>query len=366
MNELLASTAPETALFFPLAARSAWHAVGVMSGKKPSTEAAQLHAAALRTAALDLRPFEEGAASEAAGILLPATLAAVDEALSICRTLLASHPEPEDEVSSWCDEPGEDTGVFLRRIDTLADRGPSVGDLAFMGVTALLPKRAALEDLNSSSDAWFIVSECGSTRRRVLKTLTALEGGLAEEEERPRALTFASELGRSLETRRQYSRLRHSILREAVSPGRARPVLRRIGTTLAILVGQDIYPDLRISDRRQLRRLQSRILDWLRAGEVPDSARSADRLYGDLVVFAQLLAQVRLRMELVEHDRAALCQLRAKTAGTPLASLRSLRGLDDELDGLLEHDRLDQDDWLPVIRRLCASFGVNESCQPTG
>lgn len=340
--------------------RSEWHAMGVVSSQNLSSSATELHSAAHRAHAIDLRPFEEGTAPEAAGILVPATLAVVDDALGICRALLASHPEPDDDLGSWSDEPSTDTGVFLRQVDALSRSGPSVGDLAFMGVTALRPKRAALERLTSSMEVWTIVSECGSSRRRVLKALTALEGGLAIEEGRPTALTFASELGRSLETRRQYSRLRHSILQEEVSPGRARPVLRRVGTAIAILIGQDIYPDLRVADRRQLRQLQGRIISWLRAGdEAPDVARSAERLYGDLLMFAQLLAQVRLRMELVEHDRAVLSRLPAETAETHVASLRSLRGLDDELDGLLQRGLLEREDWLPVVQRIRASLGVD-------
>lgn len=315
-------------------------------------DGARLLAAAAQARELDIRPCEQGAACSE---LVPRVIDAVESAMDVCRCLLATYDEPE--VQTWSSEqPPESTGEFLRELDEAAVKaGPQVGDLAFMGVAALEPKRAALERLRSCEDKWLVVAECSSARRRILKALTALEAALAVEEGRRTRLTFGSELSRSLQTRQQYTKLRRTLVASDFAPERAKAQLRKAGTSIAIFIGKDIYPDLRISDRRQLRSIQVRIIDWLRADECAETAR---RLHEDLVMFARLIAQVRHRVELLEHDGAVLRKLleEPETRRTQ-GMLRSLLGLHDDLDALLAQGQPERHAWMPIVRRALEQSG---------
>lgn len=182
---------------------------------------------------------------------------------------------PGEGATSEAEPPSRSSGVYPSwggELLAIQRAGARVGDVAFLGSMALAPKRDSL----------------------------------AEAEGRPSRLVFASELATSLETRRRYVLLRATITREQLTTGRARLIFRRIGTAIAILVGQDIYPLLRVADRRQLRTLQARILDWLRSkGRDSDAVvQVARRLHQDLLMFADLIAKVDCREELVEYDAA--------------------------------------------------------------
>lgn len=260
-----------------------------------------LFAAEAAAQALDPGAFEESGVEAALRLLVPATNRALDGALLVCRGILAA-----------CEAalPSCRTGVYPKLRDgrsavDQAEAEERVADVCFLGSVALAPKRESLERVSRSQDVWDIVAECDSTRRRIIKTLTALEISLAEAERRPSRLAFTSELATSLETRRQYALLRSKITRQELTADVAETIFRRVGTAIAILVGQDIYPLLRIADRRQLQNLQARILDWLRSKKGDsDALQVAHRLHQDLWMFADLIAKVDHRAELVEHDAA--------------------------------------------------------------
>ncbi len=320
-----------------------------------------------RAQSLDVRTFEKGSTEDALQGLVPGVVTAVGDAMVLCQAVLAVHDDEPDDgaIGGLLDEPSRDTGVFLRVMDeavAVPDTSYQVATLAFLGRTALAPKRGALERLSPDREVWDVISECDSTRRRIVKTLTVLETALASVEGREARLALSSELGRSLETRRRYAQLRLTFLGEEFSPERALILLRKCGTAIAILIGQDIYPDLRIADRRQIRSLQGRILDWLRAPNEPDSPLVAQRLFQDLAMFAGLIAQVRHREELVEHDIEVLARLREPTEdGQGQEMLGSLHGLDDDLDALLENPPLKRDTWLPVVRQLGDAMRARQS-----
>jgi hypothetical protein len=125
-----------------------------------------------------------------------------------------------------------------------------------------------------------------------------------------------------------------------------------------MLVGWDVYPQLRVRDRLQLRDLQRRVLDWLRSDR---DATAGRRLWEDLVGFVRMLAQVSRRQELVEHDAKVVHDARERLAvgshgvvpDDLLAALTSLTGLDDDVDMLLASpEKARAGAWSPHLERL--------------
>lgn len=148
--------------------------------------------------------------------------------------------------------------------------------------------------------------------------------------------------------RRQYRKL-WSCAAEAgaVDAANVRASLRRAGTRIAMLTGSEIYNQLREDDRFRIRELQERILDWLRDGDEHDARGGvlAVQLWQDFALFVEMLRQVNLREELIEHDRkvmrAAAEELRrggeseVNAVCDMLNSPIGVVGLDDSLDDLL-------------------------------
>lgn len=344
------------------------------------SNALELHDRILRCAsharAVDVRPFELRGAADVISGLVPPVTAVISDAIEVCRGVVAAYDTVEsasadaalDDVFGTDDDEGRASSVFHVDVDALVSGSErrAVADVAFLGVTELRPKLARVERLGTHGDPWEVVAECGSGLRRVGKSLTAIEVVLCRVEGLEARLSFATQLARSLQVREQYARLRRTIVRNVPDAATLQRSLRRVGTAIAMLIGKDVYPDLRIHDRRQLRELQARILEWLppisEPGEAPpdDHVREGLRLWQDIVGFAGLLSQVSRRQELVEHDAAQLdraltalrTSAREKIDDDLVRALRSLRGLDDELDALLEEQTLASAAWAPVVRRL--------------
>jgi hypothetical protein len=336
-----------------------------------------LLACVARAREIDVRVVERKSGVEAHAALVPGVSSLLATSVAVCQKLLLHYDDRDatgdanvdDAFGEWSEERG--SGVFYLSVDAaLNDAGRRVADIAFIGVTELRLKLARVSALTPDRDGWDIVAECGSGIRRTKKSLTALERVMSEAEGWEPKLSFESELAVSLEVRRQYSRLRGAIARhEAVTEDNLHRSLRRVGTAIAMLIGREIYPDLRIDDRRQIRELQARILDWLRDDAVDEEkVRAGMRLWQDLSGFASLIEQVNRRQELSSHDAGVIDRvasaLAAQSSGVadavverPVAvELRALRGLDDEADALLDRDELSVATWWPVIERLSRRF----------
>ena len=267
--------------------------------------------------------------------------------------LLSQFPLVEELLIAYEGEgaapPGESLDApyvpFERAVDAAVDARTdgsarqAVGDLAFLAQLELRQRKARLERVAACRSAVAIIGECDSALRRIRKVLTAIDVAFARAGIAPQSLDYASELRISLCVRRACAKLRASI----VAPGEPTPAalrarLRRAGTAIAVLVGWDVYPHLRVRDRLALRELQRRILDWLREGAEPTSGI---RLWQDLAAFLRMLAQINRRQELVDHDARLVRAARDELVGAAvvheelLARLSSLEGLDEGIDALL-------------------------------
>lgn len=290
------------------------------------------------TQQLGIRRFEEQGAAELVARLTPTVRHLLDRACEILGMMLA-HFESEDvDLDAAL---GRAEGIHeleILPLHTVRPPGAAIGDLAFMAIAELRQHHNRLLGHRAAQDAQEIISDCGSALRAIKKSLYAIEPLLCEVEQRPRLLP--PRLDTSLQVRRQYHKLwSFASTTGHVDPSTARAALRGAGTRIAMLSGNEVFNLLREDDRFRIRELQSRILEWLRDG---DDEVIATRLWQDFALFVEMLRQVNLREELIEHDREVLREaVAALTARGEVAvpdvcqALASVIGLDDALDALV-------------------------------
>ncbi|MCA9701312.1 MAG: hypothetical protein KC431_27565, partial [Myxococcales bacterium] len=122
------------------------------------------------------------------------------------------------------------------------------------------------------------------------------------------------------------------------------------------------YEDFRVEDRRSLRSLQQRIIDWIRGDR---DEVDGWQIFADLQAFASLALTVSRRPVLCEHDRAVLelllCALEMPGADQVAVYrlLETIRGRDQEIDDLIEGQvDLLPSLWLEPTRRVLAGLAV--------
>lgn len=243
-----------------------------------------------------------------------------------------------------------------------------VGDLAFLACTELATCRRELEDAQRGGDVLKLASACETSLRRLRRTMVSIESAVYEYEGQEPPMRALPDLEVSLQVRSLYGRLRREILaRGSATSGRLEDHLRAVAERLRDLRDLEVYPFLRFDDRIQIRDLLQRIAGWLREGS--EDSQTGQRLWQDLVGFAELLKQVNHRQELREHDRVLVgeaCHILFEGDETPeqvpldlFARLELLLGLDERLDRqLLARARWPVDRWRSPLERLRQHLAV--------
>lgn len=273
---------------------------------------------------LDIRPYEELSADALREQLVPQTHALLEDAVAIVTALFAIFDEDAADGS----ERAESRSEFRNQI----------ADISFIGLMEFR-QLADAERVNAITDSWELIAQCGDANRRIARVLFMLEAPLARLCGLEPRLDPMCDVVDAIEIRRQYARLArnvesHSAPEDLEALTRA---LRSVGTAIAMLVGRDIYPEIRVYDRRQIRALQTRILDWLRDEQGPGALTAGVRLWGDLVGACQMLMQINRREDLIRHDTETIQRLLTLDAPTrDMEALLTLRGLDRGLDQLIE------------------------------
>lgn len=355
----------ETALGEAVRAPSADGAAGALTPLQRD-----LCALVARVQRVDLRDFETASADAIWRDLVPVVVAAVADAraligrvLEACDAVREAQPTPRDT--------GNASSAFLPfdvAIDEAVRTGEgslqAVDDIGFLVHLELRQRAERLERLSAGHGQLTLIGEADGGLRRIRKGLAALDAAIASATGAAATLDFATELRTSLVVRRAYARFRQRLTAGGEpAAGELRARLRGVGTQIAVLVGWQAYPLLRVRDRLQLRELQGRILGWLRT-DASDDALTGLRLWQDVVAFVEMLAQVNRRQELVEHDTALVVTALAALRGAPPpdgeagALLAPLEGLDDELDRLLAADAPTADALRGALERLGARLGV--------
>ncbi len=274
-------------------------------------------------------------------------------------------------------EGANSSGVFNCVFDDLVDDNTCptnphqrIADAAFMARWEIERKQATITEAMRGDDAR-LLAECCSARRRVIKAASGVERVLSEVEGVASVLQslFQTERQHAIETRLQYHAFADGV-RRAVARWQGVDLercLRSIGTIMAKLLGRPICEELRIEDRRSLRSLQVRLVDWLCK---PHDSLEGRRLVSEVLAFTGLLMEVNQRAVLIEHDCKVLDKLIAAMAqpGTQqdvfFQLLSTLLGRDPDLDDLIvSHTELRPELWQEVAHRTLAR--LRQQVQPT-
>lgn len=222
----------------------------------------------------------------------------------------------------------------------------SLAGLIFCALHEIRKRQDRLLRLAAKSLDLALIAECGGLLRNVKRALAAVQAMICKIEGLPAREEAGRDLQLSLEVRSAYAKFRKEIAdiagRDRSSDQFAGAALQSAATSIAKLIGRDIFGGLRLTDRIELRALQRRLLSWRTSGRSPVEAQ---RLWQDLYGYVQLLHKVNLRQELLEHDRAVLAQIEEAAEGADPddrefeQALRrramQLAGRDDALDALL-------------------------------
>lgn len=295
-----------------------------------------------KTRDIPIEIYESDSRERILAELVPQVWRVSEETQEVLAQVLELYESAGGSPTSVTDADDRQESGFLRQIDRLmADRESRVriSDVAFLGrielrrrMTTLLATTQGIE-----IDPWRILGCSGSCLRGLRKALTAVEVLICEYQGFVARLSFSDEVLLSLQVRRAYAKFRCEVRQFALRP-ELDVRLRGAATSIARLVGRDIYADLRIEDRFEIRQLQRRIHDCLNRQD-PVEGR---QLWQDVLGFTELIGEIRKRQELVAHDRdlAALLRRRLETGEAysdgALADLFApLMGLDDALDDFL-------------------------------
>lgn len=257
------------------------------------------------------------------------------------------------------------TASLERMLDSYDGRegeAESLVGLIFFALHELRKRQDRLLRLAAKSLDLALIAECGGLLRNLKRALAAVQALMSKIEGLPPKEAPVRDLHLALEVRSAYAKFRGEIVqiagRNRAEPQFAGAALQSAATSIAKLIGRDIFTGLRLTDRIELRALQRRILAWRTAGGDPIEAQ---RLWQDLYGYVQLLQKVNLRQELLEHDRAVLAQIE-ELAGAADSSAPGLEpalrrraatlvGRDDALDALL-HGQPSATQLLAVLRAL--------------
>lgn len=324
---------------------------------------------AARAEAVELHRFESRTREQLTGELLPV----LAELMLDARALVA-------DVLLVCEERAHRTrgpgiSVVDGRIPTVPDgadvpvdttrtswSASAVADMAYLAGLELRQCSERLEGLMTVESADLLLTELDTARRRVGKVLRSLDYALDQAGLATSKLDSAAELESSLAIRRAYGRLRDDMKAIGAPLEETLPTqLRAVGIALATLIGWKGYATIRIRDRLRIRELQGRLLEWFREGREPTMGI---RLFQDVSAFVQILADVSKRQELKEHDTRlvegavrSLASIEAIVPAHLRSALEPLRGLDVELDALLEIPHRDEvGPWKATLARLLQSL----------
>jgi hypothetical protein len=212
---------------------------------------------------------------------------------------------PEDSTILSFDHPSVsdairlvgETVILLGEMDS--ESGDRFTDLAFLARIELDAAREDLRDVAGRKKTWQALGQAASSMSKAERALAALEWEIygvmgKEAPHRPGVLA------ESLEIRSHYARFRDWLLQhEQHSAASVVERLAEAGDQLRRLQKLDVYPLMRIQDRKEVRSLLDRIEAATRRDEDDDAVRA---LWQDLGAAVELLLQINHRHELVEHD----------------------------------------------------------------
>lgn len=234
----------------------------------------------------------------------------------------------------------------------------------------LLERLRRIEEICESDDELMLISAAMAALGTVRRVTIVVENALAVCEGLTAALSCMDDAERALALRRLFVELGHKLnVHQPPDPESVGQRLRATASVIADLFGNNIYAELRASDRIQLHRLQEKLLGWLGGADDFDP-EPALALWGDLATFVELLGQINSRQELIEHDRSVLRDATRELFSGDAAPevipdrlaemLATLEGRDVEIDRLLRVPVLDPSKWRAPLERLSHVLGSHD------
>lgn len=308
---------------------------------------------------LNIRGFEALSAQDLCKLLVPQIKSWLHRSLQLIGSVAAAV-----DGGRYMNMPAPGHLSLERQMDSLMIAAASqciVSDVAFVAGLELSQRVRRLDGLSEQTSALEILTHCDGAVRRIKKSLRATDDALAVSRDGFTRTDHSDELLVSLRVRRAYARLRQSVsLNDEPESAELVSRMRHAAASIAKLGADAVYLELRVGDRAQIRALLHRLRSWL-AG-TPD-LREGVHLWQDLTSFIRMLTLINNRQELLAHDVNLLGELAHELSlgnmnADTFARMARLRGLDDELDAMLENASvLECEDWLSVLSRLRSYLG---------
>lgn len=316
--------------------------------------------------ALDVSEYEFASPSRCVLELVPKV-----ESLAIAGAdlfgLISDRYQQPSEIMGLESDAEHHESRFYTEIDGLLTRDQSfllrIQNIAFIALYDFQGQQVGLAAITNGDDPRRVISHCQGCLNRMGKAITACENALAGYAGLQAILTHVTTLSLSLQIRYTYTVFCRLILsRPAPLDEQIRDRIRDSVLSITKLESNSIFAKLRIDDRTQLQVIRTRLLRWLAVSNADHCAGL--RLLEDLRALAGILGQVRNRQELIEHDGARLQSLLkalpSEGAGQEphlpeslFEDLRSLFGLDEELDALIVRAPLvNVKQWQPTLLRV--------------
>ena len=222
--------------------------------------------------------------------------------------------------------------------------GNELMDLCWLVQDDLKRAFQRLGSLRDSTAAFALFAIAEEVASKLLEGLCVVESKLASD-------TGTSSITQCLDLRLHPLRVRRLMARfrqrmrqtdSIPSGGDLETALRRFGSNLAWLRGQDDFMQVRASDRLMARELQEKILGWFQS-PIRDKSEG-QHICDELEAFVSMLDMVNDRREILQHDMQVLEEsvllLSEATGESPLSHdiskrLISILGRDDRLDRML-------------------------------
>lgn len=227
------------------------------------------------------------------------------------------------------------TAEILDEIGSEESEDDRFTDLASLARLELGAERSELRDVAGRKKTWQALGQAASAMSKAERALVALEREIHAALGR-KTPSRPGELEESLEIRAQYAILRDWLASCGSEP---RALLDRFGEAaerLRRLRQLDVYPLMRIEDRRQVRSLLERIDATVERDRADEDAAA---LWQDLQAAAELFLQINHRHELVQHDSSALGGAPGSSGASAPGSARTAEEIAGELRSLLGRDR---------------------------
>lgn len=318
-----------------------------------------------RARAIDLRRYE--AAS---------TPSDIDRLVELVSSVLEEARERVHDASDFFAQTGSRDGAaplqLLKRDEDASLRSePTTEQARHLCSGILLDLRLSANQLeplqvaaSAREDREEVLTATAACLHKIRKAATAVDRVLAQVDGHDPALTTTIELESSLRTRKEYVHYRRAVMGSGPpSSERLLDRLCRAAIAFMRMQAKSMYCDLRLSDRLELQAMHERVSAWVEAPQ--HDLEEGRRLWQDCAGLAELLKQINLRSDLIDHDKQLMGRLvpllAAMDASRPLPDeifdqAKRLLGRDDAVDSLILQVNTDVERWREGLARALSAL----------